>query len=69
MVWRVTTYALMSLQRSAWSLCRLQLLSRPRVFIVLDFDQVHMPLVYIQLVRLPQAVGCGGPQCGVVSAA
>uniref|UniRef100_A0A6S8PPB3 Uncharacterized protein n=1 Tax=Dunaliella tertiolecta TaxID=3047 RepID=A0A6S8PPB3_DUNTE len=50
-------------------LCRLQLLSRPRVFTVLDFNQVHMPLVYIQLVGLPHAVGCCGPQCGVVSAA
>jgi len=48
-------------------LCRLQLLSRPRVFTVLDFNQVHMPLVYIQLVGLPHAVGCCGPQCGVVS--
>eukprot|EP00983_Pelagomonas_calceolata_P073408 1152109-Pelagomonas_calceolata.AAC.2 len=36
-------------------LCRLQLLSRPRVFTVLNFDQVHMPLVYIQLVGLPHA--------------
>eukprot|EP00983_Pelagomonas_calceolata_P118538 1160516-Pelagomonas_calceolata.AAC.2 len=26
-------------------LCRLQLLSRPRVFTVLDFNKVHMPLV------------------------
>eukprot|EP00983_Pelagomonas_calceolata_P073487 1152157-Pelagomonas_calceolata.AAC.3 len=31
-------------------LCRLQLLSKPRVFTVLDFNQVYMPLVYIQLV-------------------
>eukprot|EP00983_Pelagomonas_calceolata_P072793 1151877-Pelagomonas_calceolata.AAC.1 len=29
---------------------------------VLNFDQVHMPLVYIQLVGLPQAVGSCGPQ-------
>eukprot|EP00983_Pelagomonas_calceolata_P030839 969018-Pelagomonas_calceolata.AAC.1 len=50
-------------------LCHLQLLSRPRVFIVLDFNQVHMPLVYMQLVGFPHAVGCCGPQCGVVSAA
>eukprot|EP00983_Pelagomonas_calceolata_P133863 1162007-Pelagomonas_calceolata.AAC.9 len=50
-------------------LCRLQLLSRPRVFTVLDFDQVHMPLVYIQLVGLPHTVGCCGPLCGVVPAA
>eukprot|EP00983_Pelagomonas_calceolata_P020997 659706-Pelagomonas_calceolata.AAC.1 len=28
-----------------------------------------MPLVYIQLVGLPHAFGCCGPQCGVVSAA
>eukprot|EP00983_Pelagomonas_calceolata_P051977 1142642-Pelagomonas_calceolata.AAC.21 len=50
-------------------LCRLQLLSRPRVFAVLDFNQVHMPLVHIQLVGLPHVVGCCGPQFGVVSAA
>eukprot|EP00983_Pelagomonas_calceolata_P055122 1143992-Pelagomonas_calceolata.AAC.2 len=50
-------------------LCRLQLLSRPRVFTVLDFNQVHMPLVYIQLMGLPHAVGCCGPLYGVVSAA
>eukprot|EP00983_Pelagomonas_calceolata_P116735 1160343-Pelagomonas_calceolata.AAC.1 len=36
-------------------LCRLQLLSRPRVFTVLDLNQVHAPLVYIQLVGLPHA--------------
>eukprot|EP00983_Pelagomonas_calceolata_P016627 524333-Pelagomonas_calceolata.AAC.1 len=41
-------------------LCRLQLLSRPRVFTVLNFNQVHMPLVPIQLVGLPHAVGCCG---------
>eukprot|EP00983_Pelagomonas_calceolata_P081177 1155459-Pelagomonas_calceolata.AAC.4 len=39
-------------------LCHLQLLSRPRVFTVLYFNQVHMPLVYIQLMGLPHAVGC-----------
>eukprot|EP00983_Pelagomonas_calceolata_P062855 1147466-Pelagomonas_calceolata.AAC.1 len=50
-------------------LCRLQLLSRPRVFTILDVNQVHMPLVYIQLVGLSHAVCCCGPQCGVVSAA
>eukprot|EP00983_Pelagomonas_calceolata_P047982 1140873-Pelagomonas_calceolata.AAC.1 len=50
-------------------LCRLELLSRPRVFTVLDFNQVHMPLVHVQLVGLPHAVGCCGPQFGVVSAA
>eukprot|EP00983_Pelagomonas_calceolata_P052914 1143067-Pelagomonas_calceolata.AAC.1 len=33
------------------SLCRLQLLSRPHVFTVLNFNQVHMLLVDIQLVR------------------
>eukprot|EP00983_Pelagomonas_calceolata_P064751 1148260-Pelagomonas_calceolata.AAC.1 len=31
-------------------LCRLQLLSRPRVFTVINFNQVHMLLVHIQLV-------------------
>eukprot|EP00983_Pelagomonas_calceolata_P009867 319308-Pelagomonas_calceolata.AAC.2 len=34
-----------------------------------DFNQVYMPLVRIQLMRLPHAVGCCGPLCGVVSAA
>eukprot|EP00983_Pelagomonas_calceolata_P099687 1158485-Pelagomonas_calceolata.AAC.1 len=43
-------------------------MSRPRVFTVLDFNQVHMPRVHIQLVGLPHAVGCRGPLCGVVSA-
>eukprot|EP00983_Pelagomonas_calceolata_P030640 961914-Pelagomonas_calceolata.AAC.1 len=47
-------------------LCRLQLLSRPRVFTVIDFKQVHMPLVHTQLVGLPHAVDCCGPQCGGV---
>eukprot|EP00983_Pelagomonas_calceolata_P032776 1026570-Pelagomonas_calceolata.AAC.1 len=37
-------------------LCRLQLLSRPRVLTVIDLYQVHMSLVSIQLVRLPHAV-------------
>eukprot|EP00983_Pelagomonas_calceolata_P033546 1050013-Pelagomonas_calceolata.AAC.1 len=50
-------------------LCCLLLLSRPRVFTVLDFNQVHMPLFHIQSVGLPHAVGCCDPQCGVVSAA
>eukprot|EP00983_Pelagomonas_calceolata_P031396 984833-Pelagomonas_calceolata.AAC.1 len=39
-------------------LCRLQLLPRPRVFRILDFNQVHMLLVYIQLEGLPHAIGC-----------
>eukprot|EP00983_Pelagomonas_calceolata_P022742 716133-Pelagomonas_calceolata.AAC.1 len=30
---------------------------------------MHMPLVHNQLVGLSHAVGCCGPQCGVVSAA
>eukprot|EP00983_Pelagomonas_calceolata_P002231 75608-Pelagomonas_calceolata.AAC.1 len=34
----------MSLQRSAC--CRLQLLSRPHVLTVLDFNQVHMSLAW-----------------------
>eukprot|EP00983_Pelagomonas_calceolata_P089171 1157285-Pelagomonas_calceolata.AAC.6 len=50
-------------------LCRLQLLSRPRVFTVLDFNQVHMPLVYMELVGLCHAVGSCGPLCWVVPAA
>eukprot|EP00983_Pelagomonas_calceolata_P044794 1139457-Pelagomonas_calceolata.AAC.2 len=36
---------------------------------ILDFNQVHMLLVYIQSVRLSHAVGCRGPLCEVVSAA
>eukprot|EP00983_Pelagomonas_calceolata_P040081 1137448-Pelagomonas_calceolata.AAC.1 len=47
-------------------LFRLQLLSRPRVFTVLDFNQVHVPLIYNQLVGLPHTIGCCGPQCGEV---
>eukprot|EP00983_Pelagomonas_calceolata_P056710 1144727-Pelagomonas_calceolata.AAC.3 len=41
-------------------LCRFQLLSRPRVLIVLDFNQVHMLLVSNQLVRLSYTVSCAG---------
>eukprot|EP00983_Pelagomonas_calceolata_P069797 1150504-Pelagomonas_calceolata.AAC.1 len=48
---------------------RLQLLSRPRVFTVLHFNQVHMPLVCIQLVRLPHAVSYAGPPWGAMPAA
>eukprot|EP00983_Pelagomonas_calceolata_P011088 357605-Pelagomonas_calceolata.AAC.1 len=51
------------------SLCCLRLLSRPRVFTVLNLNQVHMPLVYIQLMGLPHTVDCCGPQRGAVSAA
>eukprot|EP00983_Pelagomonas_calceolata_P059484 1145933-Pelagomonas_calceolata.AAC.1 len=36
-------------------LCHLQLLSRPRVLTVLDFNQVHKSLVSIQFVRLSRA--------------
>eukprot|EP00983_Pelagomonas_calceolata_P016109 509788-Pelagomonas_calceolata.AAC.1 len=50
-------------------LCRLQLLSRPHVFAVLDFDQAHVPLVCMELVGLSHAVGRCGPLCRVVSAA
>eukprot|EP00983_Pelagomonas_calceolata_P036030 1127557-Pelagomonas_calceolata.AAC.1 len=49
-------------------LCCLQLLSRPRVLTVLDFNQVHMSLASIQLVRLSHAVSFAGPLragCGV----
>eukprot|EP00983_Pelagomonas_calceolata_P033422 1046915-Pelagomonas_calceolata.AAC.1 len=37
-------------------LCRLQLLSRPCVLTVLNFNQVHVSLICIQLVRLSHAV-------------
>eukprot|EP00983_Pelagomonas_calceolata_P015465 490275-Pelagomonas_calceolata.AAC.1 len=50
-------------------MCRLQLLPRPRVFIALDFNQVHMPLFHIWLMGLPHAVGCCDPLCGAVPAA
>eukprot|EP00983_Pelagomonas_calceolata_P001465 49209-Pelagomonas_calceolata.AAC.1 len=50
-------------------LCRLLLLSRPSVFTVLNFNQVHVPLVFMKLVGLPHAVGSCGPLCWVVSAA
>eukprot|EP00983_Pelagomonas_calceolata_P127227 1161382-Pelagomonas_calceolata.AAC.3 len=67
MVWRVTTFALMK------KICRglhaaavpLPTAVQPRVLTVLDSNQVHMPLVSIQLVRFFQAVGCCGPLCGV----
>eukprot|EP00983_Pelagomonas_calceolata_P034905 1093640-Pelagomonas_calceolata.AAC.1 len=36
---------------------------------ILDFSQVHVPLVNMELVRLSHTVGCCGPQCGAVSAA
>eukprot|EP00983_Pelagomonas_calceolata_P022520 709422-Pelagomonas_calceolata.AAC.1 len=39
-------------------LCHLQLLPKPRIFTVLDFNQVHMSMVYIQLVGLSHAIGC-----------
>eukprot|EP00983_Pelagomonas_calceolata_P131602 1161794-Pelagomonas_calceolata.AAC.3 len=41
-------------------LCRLQLLSRPCVLTVLDFNLVHISLVSIQLVRLSHAVSYAG---------
>eukprot|EP00983_Pelagomonas_calceolata_P013920 445705-Pelagomonas_calceolata.AAC.1 len=50
-------------------LCRLQLLFRPRVLTALDFNQVHMSMVSIQLVRLSHAVSYAGPQWGAVPAA
>eukprot|EP00983_Pelagomonas_calceolata_P035222 1101433-Pelagomonas_calceolata.AAC.1 len=50
-------------------LCRLQLLPRPRIFTVLDFNQVHVRMVYMELVGLSHAVGLCGPLCWVVSAA
>eukprot|EP00983_Pelagomonas_calceolata_P056315 1144543-Pelagomonas_calceolata.AAC.1 len=49
-------------------LCRLQLLFRPCVFTLLDFNQVHVPLIYMELVGLSHAVGCCGPLCRIVSA-
>eukprot|EP00983_Pelagomonas_calceolata_P018585 583056-Pelagomonas_calceolata.AAC.1 len=55
MVWRVTTCINEFAEVCMLPLCRLQLLSRPHVFTVLDFNQVHMPLVYNQLVGLPHA--------------
>eukprot|EP00983_Pelagomonas_calceolata_P027641 867751-Pelagomonas_calceolata.AAC.1 len=50
-------------------LCHLQLLSRPCIFTALNFNQVHVPLVYMKLVGLSQVVGLCGPLCWVVSAA
>eukprot|EP00983_Pelagomonas_calceolata_P070101 1150638-Pelagomonas_calceolata.AAC.1 len=49
-------------------LCRLQLLSRPRVFTVLDFNEVHMPLVYMELVghsgqRTGEKKDCSARMC------
>eukprot|EP00983_Pelagomonas_calceolata_P042624 1138576-Pelagomonas_calceolata.AAC.1 len=50
-------------------LCRLQMLSRPRALTVLDFNQVHMSLVSIQLVRLSHAVSYAGPLLGAMDTA
>eukprot|EP00983_Pelagomonas_calceolata_P086451 1156760-Pelagomonas_calceolata.AAC.3 len=66
MVQRVTTFALekyFALNEPA-EVCML-----PRVFTILDFNQVLMSLVCIQLVRLSHAVGYAGSLCGPVPAA
>eukprot|EP00983_Pelagomonas_calceolata_P062903 1147497-Pelagomonas_calceolata.AAC.6 len=42
------------------------MLSRPRVFTVLNFNRVHMPLAYMKLVGLSHAVGsCGSNQYSI----
>eukprot|EP00983_Pelagomonas_calceolata_P008086 262671-Pelagomonas_calceolata.AAC.1 len=78
MVWRDTTFALMSLQRCACCRCAASnccpglVSSQYFNFDQLkyfDVNQVHMPLICIQLVGLSQAFGCCSPLRRVVSAA
>eukprot|EP00983_Pelagomonas_calceolata_P041119 1137918-Pelagomonas_calceolata.AAC.2 len=69
MVCRVTACINESTEVCMLPLRRLQLLSRPCISTVLDFNQVHMVMVDIQLVGLSHVVGRCGPQLGSVSAA
>eukprot|EP00983_Pelagomonas_calceolata_P054460 1143695-Pelagomonas_calceolata.AAC.1 len=58
---RVTTFALKVCRGLHAAAGPPPTLSRPRVFTVLDFNQVHMLLACIQLVRLSHAVSCRDP--------
>eukprot|EP00983_Pelagomonas_calceolata_P032624 1022971-Pelagomonas_calceolata.AAC.1 len=69
MVWRVNFCTNDFAEVCMLPLCRLQLLFRPCVLTVLDFNQVHMLLVSIQLVRLSHAVSYVGPLGGAIPAA
>eukprot|EP00983_Pelagomonas_calceolata_P027603 867092-Pelagomonas_calceolata.AAC.1 len=74
MVLNVTAFPFIFLHRCACSRAavpppRVQLLPRPCVFTVFNFDQVYVPLVHTHLMRLSNVGTCVGPQWGAIPAA